>query len=217
VNTVTATEESRAGGSGAGESDAGESETEEFDAGGLRAGGSVGPEPVDPDDDMFDESWNAPKKSNRLTVALVVALLVVAGFAGGVLVQKHHDVGLAAAAAGVAPRRAGGTGGGNGGGRGQGASSSAAPAAGADAGAGAGGTATGAPVVEGTVRTVNKDSIEVTDGSGAVVRVFVPQSATVSARGLGGLAFNNAVSVAGTKEVDGSVTATSVTVRATGG
>jgi hypothetical protein len=210
VNTVTATEESRAGGS-----EAGESETEEFDADGLRAGGSVGPEPVDPDDDMFDESWNAPKKSNRLTVALVVALLVVAGFAGGVLVQKHHDVGLAAAAAGVAPRRAGGTGGGNGGGRGQGAPSSTAPTAGAGAGAGAG--ATGAPVVEGTVRTVNKDSIEVTDGSGAVVRVFVPQSATVSAHGLGGLAFNDPVSVAGTKEVDGSVTATSVTVRAAGG
>jgi hypothetical protein len=208
VNTVTATEESRAEGP-----DIGESETEEFAAGGSRAGGPVGPEPVDPDDEMFDESWNAPKKTNRLTAALVVALLVVAGFAGGVLVQKHHDVGLAAAAAGVAPRRAGGTGGGNGGGRGQGASSSTAPTA--DTGAGVG--AAGAPVVEGTVRTVNKDSIEVTDGSGAVVRVFVPQSATVSARGLGGLAFNDPVSVAGVKEVDGSVTATSVTVRAAGG
>jgi hypothetical protein len=211
VNTVTATEESRAEGP-----DIGESETEEFAAGGSRAGGPVGPERVDPDDEMFDESWNAPKKTNRLTAALVVALLVVAGFAGGVLVQKHHDVGLAAAAAGVAPRRAGGAG--NGGGRGQGAPSSAAPTAGAGAGAGtAGDTATGAPVVEGTVRTVNKDSIEVTDGSGAVVRVFVPQSATVSARGLGGLAFNDPVSVAGVKEVDGSVTATSVTVRAAGG
>jgi hypothetical protein len=187
VVTVTATEES---------------ETEEID------GGSPGPE-ADPDDDLFDESWDAPKKSNRLTVVLVVALLVVAGFAGGVLVQKHHDVGLAAAAAGVTPRRAGAAGGGNGGGRGQGAQAGTAPAAGAGAEA-----ATGAPVVEGKVRTVNKDSIEVTDGSGAVVRVFVPPTATVSAHGLGGIVFDDSVSVTGTKEVDGSVTATSVTARA---
>jgi hypothetical protein len=205
VNTVTATEESRAG-----EPETGEFETGEFDADGPRAGGSVVPEALDPDDDLFEESWDAPKKSNRLTVMLVVALLVVAGFAGGVLVQKHHDVGLAAAAAGVAPRRAAGAG--NGGGRGQGAPASAAPGAGAG-----GGGAAGAPVVEGTVRTVNKDSIEVTDGSGAVVRVFVPQTATVTARGLGGLAFGAPVSVTGTKEVDGSVTATSVTARPPGG
>jgi hypothetical protein len=64
-------------------------------------------EPVEPvDDDLFDESWEAQRKTNRLTVVLVVALLVVAGFAGGVLVQKHHVTALAAAAAGAgAPSR----------------------------------------------------------------------------------------------------------------
>ncbi len=159
-------------------------------------------EPVEPvDDDVFDESWQAPKKTNRLTVVLVVALLVVAGFAGGVLVQKHHDTALAAAAAGAGTRRAGGaTGAGTGGGRGQGAQANAAPGS-ADT-----------PLVVGTVRTVDTDAIEVTDQSGAIVRVFVPRTATVSTRGLGGLAYDTPVSVTGTKAVDGSITATSVTV-----
>ncbi len=152
------------------------------------------------DDDLFDESWQAPKKTNRLTVVLVVALLVVAGFAGGVLVQKHHDTALAAAAAGAGTRRAGGaTGGGTEGGRGQGGQATAAPGS-ADT-----------PAV-GTVRTVDVDAFEVTDQSGAIVRVFVPRTATVTTRGLGGLAYNTPLSVTGTRAVDGSVTATSVTV-----
>jgi hypothetical protein len=188
---------------------------------------------TDPDADLFDESWQAPKRTNRLTAMLVVALLVVAGFSGGVLVQKHHDVGLAAAAAAAGARRTfgqggGGSGGGGGGGRGQGGTSAAAPGAGGGGrGAGAAGDAGGAgagadagaapPVVVGTVRTVEDGAIEVTDPNGAVVRVFVPSTATVTTFGLAGLAFNTPVSVAGTKEVDGSVEATSVTVRHPGG
>ena len=197
---------------------------------------------TDPDADLFDESWQAPKRTNRLTAMLVVALLVVAGFSGGVLVQKHHDVGLAAAAAGTGARRAfgqggGGSGGGGGGGRGQGGTSTVAPGAGGgsrgcrgrgrrrggggrgDAGGAGAGADTGAapPVVVGTVRTVDDGAIEVTDPNGAVVRVFVPSTATVTTFGLAGLAFNTPVSVAGTKEVDGSVEATSVTVRRPGG
>jgi hypothetical protein len=72
-------------------------------------------------------------------------------------------------------------------------------------------------VVVGTVRTVDDGAIEVTDPNGAVVRVFVPNTATVTTFGLAGLTFNTPVSVAGTKEVDGSVEATSVTVRRPGG
>jgi hypothetical protein len=185
---------------------------------------------TDPDADLFDESWQAPKRTNRLTAMLVVALLVVAGFSGGVLVQKHHDVGLAAAAAAAGARRTfgqggGGSGGGGGGGRGQGGTSAAAPGAGRGAGAAgdAGGAGAGAdagaapPVVVGTVRTVEDGAIEVTNPNGAVVRVFVPSTATVTTFGLAGLAFNTPVSVAGTKEVDGSVEATSVTVHHPGG
>lgn len=166
-------------------------------------------EPDDPDDDLFDDSFQAPRRTNRLTVVLLVALLVVAGFAGGVLAQKHHDVALAAAAAGI-PRRAGGQGGGGRGGDG----STTAPGAGRGSGGDA--AAAGAPVVVGTVRTVDTDSVEVTDASGAVVRVLVPQTATVTTLGLGGLTVDTPVSVAGTKGADGSVEATSVTVRRPG-
>jgi hypothetical protein len=158
---------------------------------------------ADPDDDLFDESWQAPKRTNRLTAMLVVALLVVAGFAGGVLVQKHHDSGLVAADVSAATRRTGG-GAGAGSGRGQQGGSSAA----------AGDAGSAAPVVTGTVRTVGTDAIEVTDDTGAIIRVFVPSTSTVSTHGLGGLTFGTPVSVAGTKAVDGSVTATSVTARA---
>jgi hypothetical protein len=42
----------------------------------------------------------------------------------------------------------------------------------------------------------------------------VPATATVTARGLGGLGYGQQVSITGTREVDGSVTATSVTVKA---
>jgi hypothetical protein len=72
-------------------------------------------------------------------------------------------------------------------------------------------------VVTGTVRTVDTDAIEVTDSTGAIVRVFVPKTATVTTPGLGGLAFGDPVSVTGTTAVDGSVTATAVTARRTSG
>ena len=164
----------------------------------------VGSAPADPDDDLFDESWQAPKRTNRLTAVLVVALLVVGGFVGGVLAQKHHDSGIVAATAGV---RRSGTG-----------AAGAGGARGGAAGPGeAGGAGTEAPVVSGTVRTVDTDAIEVTDSTGAIVRVFVPKTATVTTPGLGGLAFGNPVSVTGTKTVDGSVTATSVTARRASG
>lgn len=161
----------------------------------------VGPAPADPDDDLFDESWQAARRTDRLTAVLVVALLVVGGFVGGVLAQKHHDSGIVAATAGV--RRAGG---------------GAAGAGGGAAGGGAAGDAgTETPVVTGTVRTVDTDAIEVTDSTGVIVRVFVPKTATVTTPGLGGLASGDLVSVTGTTAVDGSVTATGVTARRTSG
>jgi hypothetical protein len=167
------------------------------------------------DEDVLDDAWQAPpKRTNRLTVVLLVALLVVGGFAGGVLAQKHHDTGLLAAGAGA--RRAG-TGAGSGAGGGwQGDRPTAAPGAGSVTDD-QGGAGTEPPVVVGTVRTVDADAIEVTDPTGAVVRVFVPKTATVTTLGLGALAYGTPVAVAGTKAVDGSVTATSVTVRRAGG
>jgi hypothetical protein len=42
----------------------------------------------DPYDDLLDPEWEQPKRTSRLTVALVAALLVVLGFAGGALTQR---------------------------------------------------------------------------------------------------------------------------------
>ena len=47
--------------------------------------------------------------------------------------------------------------------------------------------------------------------------MFVPRTATVTTLGLEALAYGTRVAVAGTKGADGSVTATSVTVRAGSG
>jgi hypothetical protein len=42
----------------------------------------------DPYDDLLEPDWDRPKRTSRLTVALVAALLVVLGFAGGVLTER---------------------------------------------------------------------------------------------------------------------------------
>ena len=174
----------------------------------------------DPDDDLFDDAWQAPKRTNRLTVVLLRRA------AGGGRVRRRR-AGAEAPRHGAARRRRGsatcGSGGrrargaGGGGGR-QGDRPTAAPGAGSGSGdqGGADGN-TAPPVVVGTVRTVDADAIEVTDPTGAVVRVFVPKTATVTTLGLGALAYGMPVAVAGTKGVDGSVEATSVTVRRAGG
>jgi len=39
-------------------------------------------------DDLLDPEWEKPEQTSRLTVALAAALLVVLGFAGGVLTQR---------------------------------------------------------------------------------------------------------------------------------
>ncbi len=41
-----------------------------------------------PHDDLLDPEWERPKRTSRLTVALVAALIFVLGFAGGVLTQR---------------------------------------------------------------------------------------------------------------------------------
>jgi hypothetical protein len=49
----------------------------------------------DPYDDLFEAGWDRPKQTSRLTLALVAALLVVLGFAGGVLTQRAFGGGNA--------------------------------------------------------------------------------------------------------------------------
>ena len=43
---------------------------------------------MEPHDDLLDPDWEPPRRTSRLTVALVAALIFVLGFACGVLTQR---------------------------------------------------------------------------------------------------------------------------------
>ena len=82
--------------------------------------------------------------------------------------------------------------------------------------AGAGGGE--APIAVGTVASVNADRLTLTNFAGKTVTVTVPPNATVTTTsGLAGLKPGAPVSVTGAANPDGSVTATSITSRTTGG
>jgi hypothetical protein len=167
----------------------------------------------DVDDDDFDDGFDdaAPgRRLPRLTLLLLAALLVAAGFAGGILVQKHATP--AAAAAGV-PSFGGGfpTGGFPAGGAGQGAGSGAA----ATTGTGSSST-TDSPVVIGTVVGVDGTTIIVKDLGGTQHKVTTTPSTTVSETTTlpaKQLKAGQSVVVNGSKKSDGTITATSVTAR----
>ena len=162
--------------------------------------------------DLFgDEQWDRPPRTNRLTRVLLVAILVVAGFGGGVLVQKHAGSSSSSAssfasrfaAAGGTSRGAGGFGG-------------LAPAGGTSTAASGSGAAAQAPVVVGTVKSVSGTTVLVANFAGTVVTVTVPATATVTTPGLAPLAAGQTVSVSGAKQADGSVVATAIVARAAG-
>jgi hypothetical protein len=44
--------------------------------------------PMGSHDDLLDLEWERPKRTSRLTIALVAALIFVLGFAGGVLTER---------------------------------------------------------------------------------------------------------------------------------
>jgi len=73
------------------------------------------------------------------------------------------------------------------------------------------------PVAVGTVTSINGNTLTLTNFAGKAITVTVPPTATVTTAGLGGLKPGAPVAVAGTANPDGSVTATSITSRTTGG
>lgn len=155
-------------------------------------GAAVDPAPDD-DLDLLDPAWTPPQRINRLTLVLAAGLVAALGFAGGVLVQKRHDAGLAGP--------------------------SAAGAAGRNFRAGAGGgsgTADGTPVVVGKVASVAAGTVVVENFAGTRVTVHVGATTPVTVPGMTGLQVGATVSVAGAKATDGSVNATSVVSRGTG-
>jgi hypothetical protein len=44
--------------------------------------------PMESPDDLLDPEWERPKRTNKVTVALLAALIFVLGFAGGVLTER---------------------------------------------------------------------------------------------------------------------------------
>ena len=164
------------------------------------------------DSDLFgDEQWDRPPRTNRLTRVLLMAILVVAGFGGGVLVQKHAGSSSGSASSFPSGFPTGGFS--------PGAGGFGDPAAGGGTSAAAGGSgavSSQAPVVVGTVKSVSGTTVLVANFAGTVVTVTVPATATVTTPGLTPLAAGETVSVSGAKKADGSVVATAIVARAAG-
>ena len=159
---------------------------------------------TDTDDADFAEL--PPKRRvPALTKGLIVGILVVVAFGGGVMIQKQHDAGSASASSGF-PSFAGGIPAGAGAGGG-GAS---------NGGASGGSTTASGPVVVGTVVGVAGNDVTVKDlgGSSHVVHVSATTGlATTSVDWSTSLKPGTTVSINGTKTDDGTITATTVTQR----
>jgi hypothetical protein len=158
------------------------------------------------DDDLLDVP--PPKRLSRVTAVLVAGIVAAAGFAGGALVQKHHDAGLTSAGGAAGAFRRQGTGTGTGGAEGF-------PGGGFPVGGtGAGGSGAAAPAVVGRVVSVSGNTLTVKNFAGRTVTVTVPEGTSVtSVVPLSSLKAGTSVSVTGTAGADGSVTASGVTAR----
>jgi hypothetical protein len=166
---------------------------------------------VEPDElteDPFDDDLasqlrsRAPLPITRATLSLAGLVLVVAGFLGGILVQKSFGSTSSstgnggALPAALASRAANG---GFGGGAGAG---------------GTGGTGAGRGGTTGTVTLVDGNTVYVTTADGQVVIVKTSSSTTVRSEqtlSLKDLKVGSSVTVTGPAGADGSVTATQIT------
>ena len=160
------------------------------------------------DEDPFDDDLDAelraraPWLPSKATLALGGAVLVVAGFIGGVLVQKTVNP-----PAGASPvNAANGTGGfarnGQGAGGGQ--------------GPGQGTASEGSNATTGTVKLVDGTTIYLTDSNGEIVTVKTTGTTTVRTAQttvLKDIPVGATIAVVGTTGTDGTVTATQITAQ----
>jgi hypothetical protein len=160
---------------------------------------------VDPfDDDLSAElAKRAPRGApGRTTLALGGAVLIVAGFLGGVVVQKNWGTTTPSANAGAG---AGAGAGGGFAGRGGTGTASAAP----------GGTRGGAAApTTGTVKFVDGTTVYLTTATGETITVKTTGTTTVRTEqttSLADIPVGATVSVTGTTDADGNLTATQVT------
>jgi hypothetical protein len=164
-------------------------------------------EPPDARDISAELAAPPRRKMPWLTLLLSAGVVAVAAFSGGALVEKHHVNGSTTAGRGGFTAPTGAAGGRTFGGFGA--------AGGAGAGTGAsGGTGAASGVTIGTVKLVDGKTLYVTDAQGNIVKVTTGGSTKVTESKDGkisDLKAGQSVTVLGSKNSDGDVTATTVT------
>ena len=181
-------------------------EIEEYEGGELEEGGADADLlalPPRADDLGAALAARPPRlKLPKVTTSLVAAVLICAGFLGGVLVQKHLGNSANRAGANFSFAGAGGTG--------------TRGGAGTGGFAGRGGTgATGAGgAITGTVTVVSGNKLYVTAADGSVYTVTTSGTTTINVTKVGSfsqLKPGQSVVISGTSDNSGNVTATSIT------
>jgi Domain of unknown function (DUF5666) len=177
--------------------------------------------PAPPYDDGDDEPEFRPRPRRRahaLTFVLAGALLVAAGFYGGVLVQKHEaGASTSTSGSGRASRfAAAGASGASGASGATGATGAGGFAGGGFAGGFGGGRGgAGGSGVAGTVKLVDGPNVYVTDTDGNVVKVTTSGSSQITRTDPAttkDVAPGDVVTVRGTQNSDGSYSATSLVI-----
>jgi hypothetical protein len=166
----------------------------------------VPPVPPLADDDEPAFAPRPRKRAHLLTYVLAGAMLVAAGFVGGVLLQKHDDHGKTSstnsAVSNAIARFRGGAGAASGTGGG------GAPGAGGRGGGGFGGGTFG------TVKLVDGNNIYIVDAQGNTTKIVTNAASAITKTdpsSVTKIAPGDTVIVRGTANADGSTTAASVT------
>ena len=165
--------------------------------------------PEDPDDEWRSGPVRRGVRLAVPTAVLATLIALAAGFWGGAVAENHHNPSTSSQLASLASRFAAG--------RGTGGFSRTGTAA---TGGGAGASARTA-AASGIVTGVQGQTLFLTGSDGSLIKVTLAPSATIEQTApstLGGLQTGNTAIVQGTKNPDGSVTATAiVSTPATGG
>ncbi|MDQ2727041.1 MAG: hypothetical protein M3Y91_04050 [Actinomycetota bacterium] len=158
--------------------------------------------PEDPDDEWQRGPARRGVRVAIPTAVIVTLVAVAAGFWGGAIAEKHHNPSGGSQLASLAGRFAST--------RGAGGFSGAGSARAAGA---AGASGRSAAAASGIVTGVQGQTLYLTGSDGSLIKVTLGPSATVDQAApstLGGLQTGNTAVVRGTRNPDGSVTATAI-------
>ncbi|MGI8752931.1 MAG: hypothetical protein ACR2MN_11580 [Acidimicrobiales bacterium] len=161
--------------------------------------------PEDPDDEWASRPVRRGMRLAVPTAVLAALVVLAAGFWGGAMAEKHHNPSSSSQLASLASRFASA--------RGAGGFGRTGSAGGAAAAGGAGGASVRSAAASGIVTAVQGQTLYLTGSDGSLIKVTLGPSATVeqtASSTLGGLRTGNTAVVQGTKNPDGSVTATAI-------